>query len=870
MPDQTLHQKFNALEEFGMLKRDIPDDVTRNLNPSFALRPYQINALARFFFYMNDFSGRDRPTQLLFHMATGSGKTLLMAATILYLYRQGYRHFIFFVNSTNIIEKTRDNFLNPLSSKYLFADTLKFGPQTAQIKEVDNFETAGPDDISILFTTIQGLHSRLNMPRENSLTYEDFTASPIVLISDEAHHINALTKNQLTLTEAEELQTWESTVNKIFTAHQDNILLEFTATIELDHPAVKAKYDNKILCQYSLKEFRQDGYSKEVKVLQADLDPIDRALQSVILSQYRLKVAAKNHLHLKPVLLMKSRTIAESEAFETEFYAAIRELTPERLESIKTKAAASVIQHAFQYFETENISLADLTAELKADFDPDHCLSVNSKSDSEAKQLLVNSLEDRNNQIRVVFAVDKLNEGWDVLNLFDIVRLYDTRDAKQGRPGPTTIAEAQLIGRGARYFPFTFGDTKPRYQRKFDDDLNSELRVLEELYYHSAHNPRYIQELRQALVETGMLASETREIELKIKDSFRNSKFWRSGAIYLNKRLKNDRADITGLPSIPFTPRHTYRMRTGFAQDSAVFEGTGSNGINATKSQVYQLTDFGPHVIRKALSKLAFYRFDNLKDYFPHLDSVNQFMTDPTYLGQVQVEVIGAAEQVTQLSQADKLEASLQVLIHLSKEIQSATYDFVGNKTFEPVPVKTCVENKTLNIVVGQGEAEFGIAMREARNTDLRLDLSDKAWYVYDENYGTSEEKYFIKFIDNAIDKLQKRYEAVYLLRNERLFQLYRFSDGRAMEPDFVLFLIEKYSGNSVIYQLFIEPKGAHLLAEDKWKEDFFKEIEPEHKIEIMYESQKFKLYGLPFYNESVKKPEFENSFEQFLRAKNS
>lgn len=42
-------------------------------------------------------------------------------------------------------------------------------------------------------------------------------------------------------------------------------------------------------------------------------------------------------------------------------------------------------------------------------------------------------LEDENNPIRAVFAVQKLNEGWDVLNLFDIVRLYEDRDGKDGK-----------------------------------------------------------------------------------------------------------------------------------------------------------------------------------------------------------------------------------------------------------------------------------------------------------------------------------------------------------------------------------------------------------------------------------------------------
>ena len=73
-------------------------------------------------------------------MATGSGKTLIMAECILHLYQLGYRNFIFFVNSSTIIEKTKDNFLNSLSSKYLFNQTISIADQQIQIKEVDNFK----------------------------------------------------------------------------------------------------------------------------------------------------------------------------------------------------------------------------------------------------------------------------------------------------------------------------------------------------------------------------------------------------------------------------------------------------------------------------------------------------------------------------------------------------------------------------------------------------------------------------------------------------------------------------------------------------------------------------------------------------------
>ena len=46
--------------------------------------------------------GKIKPTHLMFNMATGTGKTLLMASCILYYYKRGYRKFIFFVNQNNL------------------------------------------------------------------------------------------------------------------------------------------------------------------------------------------------------------------------------------------------------------------------------------------------------------------------------------------------------------------------------------------------------------------------------------------------------------------------------------------------------------------------------------------------------------------------------------------------------------------------------------------------------------------------------------------------------------------------------------------------------------------------------------------------
>jgi len=271
----TLRQKYDSASEMGLLAEligDIPGYIESNLNPKFSLREYQREAIQRLMYYLRDKKNRKRPSHLLFNMATGSGKTLLMAASILYLYHEyGYYNFLFFVNSTNIIEKTRDNFLNPFSSKYLFNEKIILDNKEVKIREVKNFSNTAKDDINIVFTTIQKLHSDMNMVKEESISREDFADKKIVIISDEAHHINAWTKNKLNTKEAQEKNTWENTVMEIFNANYENIMLEYTATVDLNNPEICKKYKDKLIYEYSLKEFRQDGYSKEVKVLDADV-----------------------------------------------------------------------------------------------------------------------------------------------------------------------------------------------------------------------------------------------------------------------------------------------------------------------------------------------------------------------------------------------------------------------------------------------------------------------------------------------------------------------------------------------------------------------------------------------------------------------
>lgn len=106
------------------------------------------------------------------------------------------------------------------------------------------------------------------------------------------------------------------------------------------------------------------------------------------------------------------------------------------------------------------------------------------------------------------------------------------------------------------------------------------------------------------------------------------------------------------------------------------------------------------------------------------------------------------------------------------------------------------------------------------------------------------------------------------MIRNERHFKLYNFDDGRALEPDFVLYLIGKEKQNTMHYQVFIEPKGSHLLKADEWKEKFLVSIKENFEVEQLFNDKKYAMWGLPFYNSENAESEFKDAFDLLIGVK--
>ena len=165
-----------------------------------------------------------------------------------------------------------------------------------------------------------------------NLNYDDFRNLKVVMIVDEAHHINTATKKtglsqQIELDFGDDYaqsDDWETTVMRIFNANSANVLLEFTATEDFANANIADKYKDKVIFDYPLKKFREDGYSKDIAVLQSDMQPIDRAMQAVIMSQFRRKLGNQIRQDIKPVVMLKSKTIKDNKEFYKLFVETIK------------------------------------------------------------------------------------------------------------------------------------------------------------------------------------------------------------------------------------------------------------------------------------------------------------------------------------------------------------------------------------------------------------------------------------------------------------------------------------------------------------------------------------------------------------------
>ena len=512
------------------------------------------------------------------------------------------------------------------------------------------------------------------------------------------------------------------------------MLLEFTATADLGNRNILKKYQNLLLYDYDLKQFSKDGYSKSIRTMEFDSnDLFQRSLGALILSQFRLKLYEDNNISgKKPVILFKSNLVnrtkntKQNDVVSSEF----QDLFFTRLNSLEVDdftpfMQSPIYEKPLTYLTSNGRTLDSLIAELKVLFNGTTIWL--SEAEAEELQRELNNLEV--NHYRAVFAVEKLNEGWDVLNLYDIVRLYNTTPGKTQSPGKTTMQEAQLIGRGARYDPFDFPD-KVSGMRKFDDETENELRICETMFYHCQRNPKYLEELRTAMRIIGLKEAKSVERKIVLKPAFMRSMLYKNGQIYLNERVKVQKKSIVQLNERLRTSSHRFTLEDRIISTTNIL----SNEQIISKSKKSHFTEFGTlpeRVIRSAMDLDSFYRFDTLKIILPNLSSLSEFFTSASYLGKVKIEFLATDERYLSLDNVDIRNAVQKVLAAIKPELERGKADFLGTKEFKPQYIKDTFRKEiTMNLQIS-GEVGRGIPQSSLHShPHLYCDLAAQPWYA--------------------------------------------------------------------------------------------------------------------------------------------
>lgn len=406
-----------------------------------------------------------------FEMATGSGKTMLMGASVYYMNKiHGTRNFLIVTpSSTEIYKKTIRNFQKG-TNETVWNDDVPF---KFNIITGDNYKDAKDlfatdTDANIFIFNIDKFGTNATQTKKewegsiwkdkegNTISLLDFLAqNDLVIITDEAHHAQS------------------RKAKSIISAFKPIAVLEFTATaVETDSSATKK--NQTIIYKYDIKRFLEEKFGKKVRVLalpgseqktkgkKTEISDIEKyKLQTFFLVHLLKKKAVTSDVKcrdLKPIGFVKVKNeISFSEKVESYIKndlandTEILELILEKAKAEDTETTNLILEMFLEDYNSDIVILQDAIRASAI-----NSILLHSKSDNLVKK----QFDDiQKNAVEIVIFIDMLNEGIDMPNIYSMVVINDT-------PSEFKTSVKQIVGRGVRLNKFT---------REYDDVEDNDL-----------------------------------------------------------------------------------------------------------------------------------------------------------------------------------------------------------------------------------------------------------------------------------------------------------------------------------------------------------------------------------------------------------
>ncbi len=426
-----------------------PDEIQKNL-----LRQKGYKHIKPLLEKVNRETGQLAPF-IGYEMATGSGKTMLMGATVYYLnkYHNVKNFLIVTPSSTEIYKKTIRNFTKG-TNETVWNDEVPFkfnlitGDNYKDTKDLFATDT----DANIFIFNIDKFGTNATQTKKqwegsdwkdkegNTISLLEFLSqNDLVIITDEAHHAQSRKAKQ------------------VINAFHPLAVIEFTATA-VETERSQAKKNQTIVYKYDIKRFLEDKYGKKVRVLalpgqeaktkgkKTELSDLEKYKLLTFFLVHLVKKKALNSdvkcRDLKPIGFVKVKNeIAFAEKVEL-YIKTVLATDTEILEVILEKAKA-------EDTETTNLILEMFKSDYKSDTtvllkDIDKVAQTSILLNSKSDKLVKKQFDDiQKNNVEIVIFIDMLNEGIDMPNIYSMVIINDT-------PSEFKTSVKQIVGRGVR------------------------------------------------------------------------------------------------------------------------------------------------------------------------------------------------------------------------------------------------------------------------------------------------------------------------------------------------------------------------------------------------------------------------------------
>lgn len=369
--------------------------------------------------------GRKFPS-LTCSIATGIGKTRLMAATIYYLHQvHGIKHFFILAPNLTLYNKLLRDFGDPGYDKYVFKGLAEYVTNPPVVITGENYLSQrsipgqqslyGFKDIEINIFNIAKFNSDnktskkggvVSAPRMKRLSeylgtsYYDYLASlpDLVVLMDEAHRYYA--------------DASRSAIDDLAPI----LGIEMTATPLKDNKPV-----GNIIYEYNLAEALREGLYVKIPAIAKRADFRSEGMTPAEVERVKLEDGLSVHQHTMASLEIYARTYSKPHV-KPFVLVACRDINHAR--------------ETTEYLESDSFYSGHYKGKVLQ-------IDSSTKGEDDLAQLFL-SIEEEGNPIEIVVHVNMLGEGWDVRNLYTIIPLRAAN--------AHTLIE-QTIGRGLR-LPF--------------------------------------------------------------------------------------------------------------------------------------------------------------------------------------------------------------------------------------------------------------------------------------------------------------------------------------------------------------------------------------------------------------------------------